>query len=284
MTQQVTEAFDWGFQRDSKAQLAYEAPKKVLPTLGQHGDNVRVGGGVIATRTGGSDASAVVVGSTGIQLMHPAQRGQGTFSWTIRKSQGNDGLGLYVGVADADADFLSDSWGKAWAMGCHSCNLFAWNDARGNGALVPGGLPGSEDSLEDGTTVTVKVCLRCHRTPLLSSPLPRLRSSSLPFSSLPRLHAPHKVDLSASPRTLSFSINGGEFVTASGCELPPTVRPFAKLAGAEGDSVSLAYDDAPSRSSSIDETASEAAASLRTSEVWTKTERVSPGDVMSFLA
>ncbi|EOD16352.1 hypothetical protein EMIHUDRAFT_244982 [Emiliania huxleyi CCMP1516] len=221
-TQQVTEAFDWGFQRDSKAQLAYEAPKKVLPTLGQHGDNVRVGGGVIATRTGGSDASAVVVGSTGIQLMHPAQRGQGTFSWTIRKSQGNDGLGLYVGVADADADFLSDSWGKAWAMGCHGCN----------------------DSLEDGTTVTVKV------------------------------------DLSASPRTLSFSINGG----------------------AEGDSVSLAYDDAPSRSSSIDETASEAAASLRTSEarhaprprppspapaldvVWTKTERVSPGDVMSFLA
>lgn len=157
------------------------------------------------------------------------------------------------------------------------------------------------------------MCLRCHRTPLLSSPLPRLRSSSLPFSSLPRLHAPHKVDLSASPRTLSFSINGGEFVTASGCELPPTarlspplpraptaalpppfpflhlllhllpcwpycspptairlsspqVRPFAKLAGAEGDSVSLAYDDAPSRSSSIDETASEAAASLRTSE------------------
>eukprot|EP00315_Gephyrocapsa_oceanica_P004049 CAMPEP_0185317408 /NCGR_PEP_ID=MMETSP1363-20130426/46754_1 /TAXON_ID=38817 /ORGANISM="Gephyrocapsa oceanica, Strain RCC1303" /LENGTH=248 /DNA_ID=CAMNT_0027915661 /DNA_START=5 /DNA_END=751 /DNA_ORIENTATION=+ len=248
MTQQVTEAFDWGFQRDSKAQLAYEAPKKVLPTLGQHGDNVRVGGGVIATRTGGSDASAVVVGSTGIQLMHPAQRGQGTFTWTIRKSQSNDGLGLYVGVADADADFLSDSWGKAWAMGCHGCNLFAWNDARGNGALVPGGLPGSEDSLEDGTTITVKV------------------------------------DLSASPRTLSFSINGGEFVTASDCELPPTVRPFAKLAGAEGDSVSLAYDDAPSRSSSIDETASEAAASLRTSEVWTKTERVSPGDVMSFLA
>mmetsp|Transcript_1670 Transcript_1670/g.4519 ORF Transcript_1670/g.4519 Transcript_1670/m.4519 type:complete len:199 (-) Transcript_1670:450-1046(-) len=146
MTQQVTEAFDWGFQRDSKAQLAYEAPKKVLPTLGQHGDNVRVGGGVIATRTGGSDASAVVVGSTGIQLMHPAQRGQGTFSWTIRKSQGNDGLGLYVGVADADADFLSDSWGKAWAMGCHGCNLFAWNDARGNGALVPGGLPGPEGS------------------------------------------------------------------------------------------------------------------------------------------
>lgn len=124
-TQQVTEAFDWGFQRDSKAQLAYEAPKKVLPTLGQHGDNVRVGGGVIATRTGGSDASAVVVGSTGIQLMHPAQRGQGTFSWTIRKSQGNDGLGLYVGVADADADFLSDSWGKAWAMGCHGCNVSA---------------------------------------------------------------------------------------------------------------------------------------------------------------
>jgi len=86
---------------------------------------VRVGGGVIATRTGGSDASAVVVGSTGIQLMHPAQRGQGTFSWTIRKSQGNDGLGLYVGVADADADFLSDSWGKAWAMGCHGCNVSA---------------------------------------------------------------------------------------------------------------------------------------------------------------
>ena len=69
-TQQVTEAFDWGFQRDSKAQLAYEAPKKVLPTLGQHGDNVRVGGGVIATRTGGSDGRGGE-GRPGRASIHP---------------------------------------------------------------------------------------------------------------------------------------------------------------------------------------------------------------------
>lgn len=42
-------------------------------------------------------------------------------------------------------------------MGCHGCNLFEWSDARAAGTLIYGGLPGSEESLEDGSTVTVKV-------------------------------------------------------------------------------------------------------------------------------
>eukprot|EP00962_Isochrysis_galbana_P019142 scaffold5574_cov126-Isochrysis_galbana.AAC.4 len=122
---EIADQFVWGNQCDSKGMLSYEAPMKMLPALGQHGPNVDVKDGLNAIRRGGSDEAAVVVGSTGVQLDNPAQNGCATFTWTIRKSKANDSLGIYVGVADSQADFLSDSWGKAWAMGCHSCNVRA---------------------------------------------------------------------------------------------------------------------------------------------------------------
>jgi len=156
---QVTEAFDWGVQRDSKGMISYEAPKKTLPVLGQHSNNVDVKDGLNAIRRGGADADAVVVGSTGVQLNNPAQMGRATFTWTIRKTKNNDGLGIYLGVADSATDFNSSVWGKAWTMGCHSASLFEFANARGPGQLLSDGLPGSEDSLTDGSTVTVEVCV-----------------------------------------------------------------------------------------------------------------------------
>lgn len=244
---QIAEGYVWGNQRDSKNMLAYEAPKKILPALSQHGPNVDIKDGLNAIRKGGEDTSAVVVGSTGIQLDNPVQHGQGTFTWTIRKSKSNDGLGIYVGIADGQTDFLSNCWGKAWAMGCHSCNLFEWNDACDRGQIIYGGLPGSAESLTDGSTITVKV------------------------------------DLSASPRTLSFSINGGDFITADGCELPTSVRPFCKLAGFDGDAVTLTYDDVCSRTASLDSTQKDLNIADVT-EKWNRTERITPDSITSFLA
>jgi hypothetical protein len=315
---EITEQYVWGKQRDSKGMLSYEAPKKVLPALGQHAKNVDVKDGLNAIRRGGSDESAVVVGSTGVQLDNPAQKGCATFTWTIRKSKANDSLGIYVGVADSQTDFLSDSWGKAWAMGCHSGNvrarsparlcapclvprawpeptrlagahapgrsrrahlppapnptqhgrhspptkplstnflhspsqLFEWTNARGAGSLIYGGLPGSDESLAAGSTVTVKV------------------------------------DLAASPRTLAFSVNGGDFIQAEGCELPASVRPFCKLAGFDGDAVALTYEDVVSRTASLDSPPKEEVGMLAggLKEMWNRLERITPDSITSYLA
>lgn len=130
-----------------------------------------------------------------------------------------------------------------------SSQLFEWTNARGAGHLIYGGLPGSDESLTAGSTVTLKV------------------------------------DLSASPRTLAFSINGGDFITAEGCELPAAVRPFCKLSGFDGDAVTLTYDDVVSRTASLDSPPKEVgmlAGGIK--EMWNRLERITPDSITSFLA
>jgi len=168
--------------------------------LGAHGANVSVSGAT-AIRNGGKDTTAAIVGARGFHS------GSHTFSFRIDRTKGNDGLGLFVGVADSSTDFLNnETWGAAWALGCHGANLFSWEDSFASAQLERGVMPGSEQSLKDGTVIAVRV------------------------------------NMSARPRELAFSIDGGDFVVAKGIALPETVRPFCKLAGADGDAISLAYE------------------------------------------
>lgn len=168
--------------------------------LGPHGGNVLTAGAT-AIRNGGKDATAAVVGSHGVHT------GTATFCFRIQRTKGNDGLGVFVGVADSSVDYLNyEAWGAAWALGCHGSNLYSWEDGLEAAELVRDALPGSEDSVKDGTVIVVRV------------------------------------NMDARPRELAFAVDGADFVTAKGVELPETVRPFAKLTGADGDAVSLAYE------------------------------------------
>jgi hypothetical protein len=168
--------------------------------LGPHGANI-ASVGATAIRNGGKDSTAAVVGARG------AQMGTATFSFRIERTKGNDGLGVFVGVADSSVDYLNNEvWGAAWAIGCHGRNLYSWTDALESAELLRDALPGSEDSVTDGTVVEVRV------------------------------------DMDARPRELAFSVAGSDFVTAKGVELPETVRPFAKITGANGDAISLGYE------------------------------------------
>lgn len=179
------------------AGTAYDYRSKVV---GPHGANLKLTDhSTVLRKAGGDDMKAAFVGARGVT------HGVATFSFKILRSA-HSGLGTYVGVADAAADFNDSAhWGRAWAMGCHGQNLFSWEDGFEVASYVRGALPGSDTSLSSGDTVTVKVDME--------------------------------------KRELSFAVNGGQFVAAAHVTLPASVRPFCKLSGEVGDSVSLVYED-----------------------------------------
>lgn len=167
--------------------------------LGPHGANI-ISSGATSVRNGGTDNSAALVGARG------TSSGTSTFMFRIDHTKDNDGLGVFVGVADSSTDFLNrERWGAAWALGCHGSNLFSWEDGLGSAQLERDAFPGSDESLKDGAVISVRV------------------------------------NMDARPRELAFSVDGSDYVVVKGINLPPTVRPFAKLSGSDGDALSLAY-------------------------------------------
>ena len=91
-------------------------------TFGASAENVTVLGNSLV-RNGGSDLTAAAVGSRG------AREGVHVFTFKIDRTRGNDGLGVFLGIADAAVDFQNPSeWGCAYAIGCHGQNLFSWKN------------------------------------------------------------------------------------------------------------------------------------------------------------
>jgi len=180
--------------RFHKSKYAFHKSKY---TFGASSANVVVLGNSVV-RNGGEDLAAAAVGARGVR------EGVHVFTFKIDRTRGNDGLGIFVGVAAA-IDFQNRSaWGAAYAMGLHGRNLFSWRDGLAAATLERGALEGSEDSVEDGSVVRVRVDMET--------------------------------------RELSFSINSGEYEAAKGLTLPLIVRPFCKLAGFTGDMVAMAYE------------------------------------------
>ena len=117
-----------------------------------------------ATATATAD-KAVVVGAHGWARAQPTGTGAqeagapaaGSFHVSLKSSQANDGLGVYVGLVDSSVGFRANApWGGALAMGVHAGNLFEWADAKADGALVRGALDGYAESPTDGSVVSVQ--------------------------------------------------------------------------------------------------------------------------------
>ncbi len=167
-----------------------------------------------ATATATAD-KAVVVGAHGWARAQPRGTGAqeagapaaGSFHVSLKSSQANDGLGVYIGLVDSSVGFRANApWGGAIAMGVHAGNLFEWADAKADGALVRGALDGYAESPTDGSVVSVQFDLASNY--------------------------------------LAFKVNGGDWMVAKNVELPASARPFVKL-GSTGDSIALSYAERP---------------------------------------